>query len=64
MDRETVAAGLEEAEQELQAAQRQHDGSHAATVRYRDARDRLVQLERLVKVLLSELAANSTTGRT
>lgn len=52
MDKETVAARLAEAETELRAAQRQHDGSHAATVRYRDARDRLVQLERLVKVLL------------
>lgn len=52
MDRETVAARLAEAEMELQASQREHDGSHAATVRYQAARDRLVQLERLVKVLL------------
>lgn len=53
MTRETVAAGLEEAEQELQAAQREHDGTHAATVRYQAARDRHRQLTRLAAVLIS-----------
>lgn len=52
MTKHTVAAELLVAELELQRAQAQHDGSHAATVRYQAARDRLVQLERLVMVLL------------
>lgn len=40
------------AEVELRRAQVEHDGSFSATVRYQAARDRLVQLERLVVVLL------------
>lgn len=40
-----------EAELELQAAQREHDGSDRATVRYQAARARHLQLTRLAVVL-------------
>lgn len=53
MTRESVAALMGEAERELQAAQNEHDGSEAATVRYQAARDRHRQLTRLAAVLLS-----------
>lgn len=53
MDKRRLAAELGEAEAELRRAQREHDGSDTATVRYQAARDRLVQLERLVVVMLS-----------
>ena len=56
-----MAAGLAEAENELQAAQREHDGSHTATVRYQAARDRLRQLTRLALVLLQEMSDPAAT---
>lgn len=52
MTKESVAAEMLAAEVELRRAQVEHDGSFSATVRYQAARDRLVQLERLVVVLL------------
>jgi hypothetical protein len=53
MTRDQVVALLVETELELQAAQREHDGSPKAAVRYRDARDRHVQAERIARVALS-----------
>jgi len=53
MNRERVVALLVETELELQAAQREHDGSLAATERYRAARARHVQAERLARVTVS-----------
>jgi mRNA-degrading endonuclease YafQ of YafQ-DinJ toxin-antitoxin module len=53
MTKHQVAELLRETEAELQAAQREHDGTGQAAVRYRDARDRHVQAERLARVTLA-----------
>ena len=59
MTRESVVALLVETEAELQAAQREHDGSLLATERYRAARARHVQAERLARALTNDAACRS-----
>lgn len=51
MDPRAVAERLRRAEAEYQAAQREHDGSDRATVRYQQARGALLELEAIVRAM-------------